>query len=155
MEYELFFGIIGFVLGTAALIISFKSLNHNKIEAVNAYYENARRKDFIEARRIVYNNLPENYDPQEIQDRYGDEIAILITTYEQCGLMLKKSQLPFWLFSETSTSIVVVNFYAKLEPYIIHRRKSNPLYAKNFEYLNNELTKYLSKQRIVIPPTKG
>jgi len=155
MELEFIFGIIGFVLGAAAVIISFKSLNHNKIAAVNAYYENARCKDFIEARRIVYNNLPENYDPQEIQDKYGDEIAILITTYEQSGLMLKKRQLPFWLFSETGTSIVVVNFYAKLEPYIIHRRKSNQLYAKNFEYLNKELTKYLLKQKNTITPTRG
>ena len=135
---ETIFGVIGAITGTIGVIVSLFALNHNKIEAVNAFYSNDRNPAFIEARRIVH-TLTEKYEPSDVQKQYGSEIAVLILSYEQAGILVKKRQLPFWIFSKGGCGVAVVNFYKKLTPYITYKRKENPLYATNFEFLRNKI----------------
>jgi len=140
---EAIFGVVGAVLGVIIMIVSLKTLNHNKILAVNAYWENARDNDFIEARRIVY-GLADGYDPRDITGDVGAKLAIVTNSYEQIGLLLRKNKLPFWLFPEGNTGRAVVNFYQILEPYIEFRRESahSRLFAANFEYLRDRINEY-------------
>ena len=135
---EIIVGLIGAITGIIGVIISLFSFSHNRIEAVNAFYSNDRDSRFIEARRIVH-TLPEKYEPSDIQKQYGDHLSVLILSFDQAGILVKKHQLPFWVFSRGGCGVAVVNFYRKLVPYIRYKRKENPLYASNFEYLKNKI----------------
>jgi len=139
MSIELIFGLIGAIAGTAGIIFSYISYAHSKIETVNAFYLNDRDPNFIEARRIVH-TLPEGYDPIKVREEHGKILTILILSYDQAGILVKKRKLPFWIFSEGGCGVAVVNFYEKLTPYIAEKRKENRLYATNFEYLKNKIS---------------
>ena len=141
---ELTLGIVGAVTGIMGIIISVLSYSHNRIEAVNAFYSNDRDPNFIEARRIVH-TLPDDYDPSDVQKNFGNQIAILILSFDQAGILIKKRQLPFWIFSRGGCGVAAVTFHKKLFPYIKYRRKSNPLYAVNFDYL---VKKIISKVKL-------
>jgi len=135
---ETIFGIVGGITGIIGVIVSLFALNHNRIEAVNAFYSNDRDERFIEARRIVH-TLPDKYEPADIMAQYGDILSVLILSYEQAGILVKKRQLPFWVFADGGCGVAAFNFYKKLTPYIEYKRKTNPLYAINFEYLKDQI----------------
>jgi len=137
---ELTFGIIGAVTGIAGLLSSFFSLLHNRIEALKAYFEYERDAEFIKARREVYSLGDSGYEPESIASdkEKANSIALLMSFYHFSGIMVKKHQLPMWIFKDTAAGTTVVRMYEILEPYIKWRRDSqrkNPslLYANNFE----------------------
>jgi len=135
---ELTLGIIGAVTGLLGIIISLLSYSHNRIEAVNAYFENDRAQSFIDARRIVH-NLPNTYDPIQLQKDHGSEIAVLIISYQQAAILVRKRQLPFWIFKEQASGFAVTKLFDKLRPYIEMRRQDNPAFAKQYEWLYNRI----------------
>jgi len=130
----MFFGIMGAITGILGVIISLFSFYHNRIEAVNAWYANARDSEFIRARRVV-RGLPNEYDPRKLSAEEKDHIVFLLISYQQAGALVKRRQLPFWVFKNSGR---VVYFYEKLLPYIEMRRtdeENNPKYASDYEYL--------------------
>jgi hypothetical protein len=137
---ELALSIAGVLIAATSVAISLKALSHNKIEAINSFFSNDRDPGFIEARSIVH-LLPEKYDPAAVLKEHGSQIAILILSYEQAGILVWKRQLPFYIFSKAGCGVAVVKSYKKLRPYIEHKRTENPLYAKYFEYLCNRIIK--------------
>lgn len=52
---SLIFGVFGAVTGLMGLIISILSYNHNKIEALNLYFIQARDSFLMEGKKIIYN----------------------------------------------------------------------------------------------------
>ena len=145
---EMAIGIIGAVTGIVGMIISVLSFSHNRIEAVNAFYANDRDPNFIEARRIVH-TLPDMYSPADVQKEFGSQIAILILSFDQAGILVKKRQLPFWIFSKGGCGVAAVNFYKKLLPYIRYKQKDNQLYADNFKYLVERIIKKAKLQNFI------
>lgn len=134
---ELILGIIGVLTGLLGLVISILSYSHNRIEAVNAYYNGVLNLDSIRARRML-RVLADDYNPNNLTDEQKDCFSYTVITYQQAGLLVKKRQLPFWVF-EQSSGYKVMNFFEKLKPYIDIRRKGEPGYAFYFEYLYNRL----------------
>ena len=144
MNIENVISLTGGFAGLVGVIVSLFALNHNKIEAINEFYSNDRDERFIEARRIVH-ELPSKYDPADEMKKHGDKLSVLILSYEQAGILVKKRQLPFWVFMNGGCGLAVVDFYEKLTPYIEYKRKTNKLYAKSFEYLKERI---LSKGKL-------
>jgi len=151
------FEIVTALLSATAIIISLFSLAHHRIEAINAYFENDRSKAMLNARKIAH-NLETGYDPVEIMNKYGNEIAYIIISYSQAAVLVKKRQLPFWIFSKQGPSgYAVIRMWEKLEPYIDMRRKGyedanhnisiypNPSLANSFEELYKRIMKAYSK----------
>jgi len=140
--------LFGIVSGAIALFISFSvrrisrlAYKHNEIEIINLFFSNERDPQLIKARRAVH-NLPNEYDPREINEERGELIAALITTYNQYGLLVEKKKLPFEIFSEGATGITIVTHYKKLLPYIKLRRDTdNEMYADYFETLARRIAK--------------
>jgi len=155
---EVFFGISTFVLSIIAIIISLFGLYHNRMEAVNAFFENDRSETLLRARSIVH-SLEENYNPIELMKNHGDEIAFLIISYNQAAVLIQKRQLPFWVFSkQASSGYAVMQIWKKLKPYIDMRRNGftdeksniniypNPSLANPFEALYNRIEHEYSKR---------
>ena len=132
---ETILGIIGAVTGIMGIVISLLSYSHNRIEAVNAFFENDRAQPVLEARQIVH-NIPSGYDPEQLQREHGNEVAVLIVTYNHAAILVRKHQLPFWIFKDQSQGFAVMKFFNILRPYIDKRRLDNPGYATQFEYLS-------------------
>lgn len=92
----LIFGIAGMVTGIAGFIISALAYNHNKIEALNLYFIQARDPLLMEGKKIIY-HLP-NEQSIDISDENDIPISHVINFYHHWGLMVKRKQLPFWIF---------------------------------------------------------
>ena len=130
-------GIIGALTGIVGLIISVFSYSHNRIEAVNAYYNNLQKLESIKARRVL-RHLGDDYDPKKLTEEQIDCCSYIVILYQQAGILVRKRQLPFWVFDKSS-GYKVMNYFEKLRPYIDVRRISEPGYAHDFEYLSNRL----------------
>jgi hypothetical protein len=130
--------LIGAVTGIMGFVISVLSYFHNRIDAVNSYLENERAPYFLEARRVLH-NTPEGYDPSELQQQIGNQIAFLVTSYEQAAILVKRKQLPFWIFKSQASGFALTRMYDKLRPYIEMRRLDNPAYAKQYEDLYHRI----------------
>lgn len=114
-------------------------IDHNRIEAVNAYYSRMNDIESIRARRTL-RTLPKNYQLAELTDEQKDHFSHIVILYQQAGLLVKKHQLPTWVFDQSS-GYKVMNFYDKLKPYILERRRGEPTYALHFEWLYIKLKK--------------
>jgi len=132
--------------------------HHNKIEAVNAFYENERSLYFINARRAIHDmkEMHAEYKPEEIHhlkaqdgELLGNYVAYIILSHNQAGTLVKKRQLPLWLF-ETASGNTAVQFYDFLSPYIEYRRKDNNSdYGKPYEDLVNAIKKKYPKKEYI------
>jgi len=150
-------GIIGAATGVLGFIISVLGYLHNRIEAINAYFENDRSETFLKAREIIH-GLEEDYNLLDLMKNYGNEVAYLIISYNQAGLLVKRKQLPFWIFSkQASSGYAIIRLWEKLEPYIKMRRDGdgkdvyrNPAYAVYFEYLYKRVKKAKAKYNLNI-----
>ena len=131
------FSLIGAIAGLSGLVFGVIGLIRNRMAAVTSYLEYTREPDFIEARSIVWDLS--SYDAAGIErDRNkATKIETVINTYNMTGLLVRHHQLPKWFFWETAAGDTVVQFYEKLEPYILYLRKKNGVgtYANQFEYL--------------------
>ena len=132
-------GVIGAVTGIAGMILGIMSYLHNRIDAVNAYFDYDRNPDFIAGRRAVFNLE----DGRIIQSSDSNDmgITIVLNAFQHWGVLVKKHQLPFWVFTKTPSGITVVRTYEKLKPTIEARRKNNSLYAKQYKYLYERIKK--------------
>ena len=106
---EIILAVIGTITGIVGVVISLFSFNHNRIEAVNAFYSNDRDLRFIEARRIVH-TLPEKYEPSDVQKQYGDQISVLVLSYEQAGILVKNASCHFGFFQKVDVVLRSFNF---------------------------------------------
>lgn len=136
---ELLFSTVGALTGLIGLVISILAYSHNRIEAVNAYYSRMNDIESIRARRTL-RTLPKNYQLTELTDEQKDHFSHIVILYQQAGLLVKKHQLPTWVFDQSS-GYKVMNFYDKLKPYILERRRGEPTYALHFEWLYIKLKK--------------
>ena len=139
---EMALGIIGTLTGVFGVIFSLLSSYYNRIEAVNALHESFRSPEIVNSKRVV-RDLPCNYNPEKLSTKEMDEIAYLIISYMQAGILVRKRHLPFWVF-EGHFGYITVYFYEKLLPYIKMRRgdgERNPEYAADFEYLYKRIKK--------------
>jgi len=142
---EMTLGIIGAATGIMGIIISVLSYSHNRIEAVNAFFENDRAQRVLDARQVVH-NLPSGYDPKQLQKEHGNEVAVLIVSYNHAAILVRKRQLPFWIFKDQSQGFAVMKFYNILRPYIeMNRQNNNPAYATQFEYLYDRVNRIYKK----------
>lgn len=137
IEMELILSIVGALTGVLGIVISILSYSHNRIEAVNAYYNVLLNSESIKSRRVL-RSLPNTYEPNDLTEEQIECCSYTVITYQQAGLLVKKKQLPFWVFDHSS-GYKVMNFFEKLKPYIDARREGEPGYAYDFEYLYNRL----------------
>lgn len=136
----LVFGILGSVTGLIGLFISILSYNHNKIESLNLYFIQARDPFLIEGKKIIYDLSKEQIIGT------NEKVSHVINFYHHWGLMVKRHQLPFWIFFDkklgiTSSGIAVIRTYNRLKPTIKMFRNKNPKYAEYYEWLYNKLIK--------------
>lgn len=136
---ELAFGIGGLATAIVSIIISIITYNHNKIEALNSYFNYDRNEQFMKGRREVY-----NMDANTIVDNNDTNIATVLNAYHHWGLLVKHKQLPFWIFYDkrhglTSSGITIARTYKKLQKTIKERQKSNKYYAQHYEYLYHKI----------------
>lgn len=131
------FSIIGAISGLSGMVFAVIGFFHNRMVAVATYMEYTREPDFIEARSFVFELREYDSNLLEKERENADKAEYLINTYNLIGLLVRKHQLPKWLFKETSMGDMVIMFYTKLEPYIIFQREKTQIktYANQFEYL--------------------
>ncbi|MCL1953111.1 MAG: hypothetical protein FWF60_09830 [Oscillospiraceae bacterium] len=128
---EIIFGVTGAILGLLGLVFSALAYHHNKIEAVNAFYENERNPHFINARRAVHDMSRAGYKPEEVLFLKAEDgtplanyVSYVVLSYNQAGTLVEKRQLPIWLF-ETASGVGAVQHFEALKPYIIYRREND------------------------------
>lgn len=146
---DIVFGIIGIFTGTIATIISILSYNHNKIEAVTAYFAYDKDLNFLKGREIVY-NLEDNYIVTK-DSELSQNVSFVMNTFHSWGLLVKHRQLPLWVFYDkkygiTSSGITVIRTYRKLIPTIRHYRNFNVKYAEYYEWLYNQILNKCTEQ---------
>lgn len=131
---EIIFIAIGTITGVLGAIISLFALNHNKIEAINSFFDRQNNLTYIHARRIL-EKLPNNYKVDEIYNEVEEMLEYLASHCELAALLVKKRQLPFYVFDKRGH--VLVDTYEKLIPYIKFRRENRGVkyYCSNFEQL--------------------
>ena len=155
-----YFDFVSLSISLMAVVVSLFGLSHNRIEAINAFFENDRSEALLKAREIVH-NLEEGYDPFELMRNHGSEVAFLIISYNQAAVLIQKCQLPFWIFSkQASSGYAVIQFWEKLKPYVDLRREggessdgeikvyANPSYANPFENLYRRIKTVYIKQGV-------
>lgn len=137
-------GIFGMVTGIVGLGISYLSYNHNKIEALNLYFIQAREPFLMEGKTIIY-NLPEGgkIDFSNSNDTLK-KVSHVTNFYTHWGLMVKRKQLPFWMFYDkktgiTASGIAVARTFNRLKPTIQYIRLKNKKYAEYYEWLYNKI----------------
>lgn len=143
---SLIFGIFGGITGLIGLIISILSYNHNKIEALNLYFIQARDSFLMEGKKIIYDLPKEQIIDTKYKNDILERVSHVINFYHHWGLMVRRKQLPFWIFYDnrsgiTSSGIAVIRTYNRLKPTIKSFRYKNSKYAENYEWLYNKLIK--------------
>lgn len=143
---SLIFGVFGAVTGLIGLFISILSYKHNKIEALNLYFMQAREPFLMEGKKIVYALSKNQVIDTNCENDILERISHVINFYHHWGLMIKHNQLPFWIFLDkesgiTSSGIAVIRTYNRLKPTIKRFRNNNPKYAEYYEWLYNKLIK--------------
>ena len=132
---ELLFSIIGAVTGIVGMLAGLAAWFRYRMDAVVSYFDYDKNPEYIEARRAVH----EMEKGVDIDSELGGKIAMVILTFNTNALLVRKWLLPYWVFSNTPAMYACINFYEKLEQYIILRREDNPLYANEFEWLYKEI----------------
>lgn len=141
------FGVFGMATGIIGLIISILGYNRSKFDIINSFFQYMLDSEFIQSRKFVY-NLPENkIIDNTCSDKEQNYIATVANTYHHYGLLVKRRQLPLWIFYDkkdkklTASGIAVIRMYNKLKETIKNRRNNGNIeYARYFEWLYNKLT---------------
>lgn len=142
----LIFGVLGSVTGLIGLFISILSYNHNKIEALNLYFIQARDEFLMEGKKIIYDLAIGQVVDTDYKTDTLSRVSHVVNFYHHWGLMVKHKQLPFWIFFDkksciTASGIAVIRTYNRIKPTIIRFRNNNPKYAEYYEWLYNKLIK--------------
>jgi hypothetical protein len=140
-------GIVGATTGIVGVIVSFASYKHNTIEAINTYYSIVHTAEHTRKRRVIY-KMPDSYDPKNLCGELENTIGYIASTFEHAAVLQRRRQLPRWFLSGEAGGLSIQKIYRKLAPYIDYRRKANPLYCKNFEWLCKKLEKSLRKKGV-------
>jgi len=144
MKLEIFIAITGAITGILGLVISCLGYWRNRAEAVSHFFSLDQSPDMIRARGIIY-RLEKDYINTQDDERDKD-ISFALGVFEYWGVLVKKHQLPYWIFKNRATGICLVQFYSKLEPTIKARQKYNPYQGVNYEWLVNRLRKTLKRK---------
>lgn len=148
----LVFGILGMVTGIVGLCISFFSYDHNKIEALNLYFIQAREPLLMDGKKIICDLQKDEKIDLSCADDILEKVSHVTNFYHHWGLMVKRNQLPFWIFYDkksgiTSSGIAVVRTYNRLKPTIQYFRRKNEQYAEYYEWLYNQIIKKCPKYK--------
>lgn len=138
------FSVLGAITGLIGLLISILSYSHNKIEALNLYFIQARDPFLMEGKKIIYDLEIGQVIATDNDSDIVSRISHVINFYHHWGLMIKHKQLPFWIFYDskfgiTSSGIAVIRTFNRLKPTIKKIRMKNNKYAEYYEWLYNEL----------------
>lgn len=121
--------IIGMLTGLSGLIISLINFRSSRLETIKEYYSQGDRREYVEARKLVYNSDPDGIykiEPEAVQ-------TILFFNY--WGALAYKKYLPMWIFYDIS-SVGVIKLYENLASYITDRRcGGQEEYGRYFEWL--------------------
>ena len=128
MKTDLIFSLISAVAAIISVVSCLLSFRHNRFLAVDEFLTTIDNKDFIEARKHVYNNDHFATDDQKA--------ASVVNFFHHWGLLVKKHYLPLWVFKGASGR-GAQRLYNRLNGFIMERRKkdADQKHAEYFEWL--------------------
>lgn len=148
-------GIVAIITGISGGVLGIVSLRTANLENVREYFQTGDTKEMIYNRSVLYefkasnkslyepdfflkhydiNNNPSNLKMKDIEL----SVSKISSFFHLWGLLAKKGYLPLWVFESASGIAVCRLYYASIEV-INNKRKKNPLYAENFEWLTNKI----------------
>lgn len=142
--FAIVFGVFGIITGLAGMIVGILSYSHNKIDALNLFFDYDKDKEFLEGRKIVYNLSEKQLVTERSSRDVRNRVSCVVNAFQRWGLLVKHRQLPFWVFyckktGITASGIAVIRTYNKLKPTIKYFRNKNPKYAENYEWLYQKI----------------
>lgn len=133
-------GLVAILSGIAGTYIGFSTSKMASLEAVREYFQQGDKSEYVKARKNIYNNGEKGDGNISSSDA-----STVCNFFHFWGLMVRKGYLPIWVF-ESASGVAVVRLFENLQSYIKERKKENPFYAENFEWLVAEINRVYKKQ---------
>ena len=138
MNIEMICTIISTFGALFSIIAAIVTISHNKYLAINEFFTKMEEKDFVEARKHVYNT---NYSgaKDELKDEKAAEV---VNFFHHWGYMVRTRRMPLSVFAG-STGVGTCKLYRQLEKYISseYRNAQDGIYGEDFVWLNNQIQK--------------
>lgn len=120
--------VISIASALITLLLNLKTMHRNRYLAANEFLTKMEEKEFINARKHVYNET--SFD---IND---DQAALVVNFFHHWGLLTQKHYLPIWVFRGASGR-GVCRLHGRLNGFIVNRRiyHDDDTYAEYFDLL--------------------
>lgn len=148
-------GVIGIVTGVSGMVLGILNYRRDSLDALNLYFAQSRDEKVTEGKKLIYNSSKEEFKKMlnDFPNNVPESIVEVINFYHYWGLMIKRHQIPFWLFYDkktgiTASGIAVVRTYKEVSEIVEKYREKNNKYAEYYQQLYNKLSKYYPE----IPP---
>ncbi len=136
--------------GVMVLLQLIEASESRHLEVYNSVFERMMRDDEIEARRWIYQQLPD--DPEMgLNDLSADDhrkVKLVLNSFDHLGFLLRQQwvtddELIAWV------SPIVVKTWQKLEPYVDHEaaRRKEPYYYSAARYLAEQCNLWWKENR--------
>lgn len=122
--------LIGMITGIVGMILGIYALRVSQYNIIKEYYKD----DDSDELKVARQNIFEKNGEVEANILKDDSYAVVCNHYHYYGLMAKKKYLPA-VTLEGANAFAIIRSYECSMRYIELRRKKNPYYAENFEWL--------------------
>ncbi|WP_147423813.1 DUF4760 domain-containing protein [Cohnella endophytica] len=131
------------ILSFFGYLISKWNKKKTQLDVIKEYYKEGDSKELVQIRK----NLLNLYDNNNaiLSNEFDEDAAFVCNFFNKWSMMVRYGNLPFYIFKGASGH-GVRKIYNVLKRYIEKRRKDNPLYANDFEYLYNKIKNYNQKR---------
>lgn len=169
------FGLVSGISSFVGLLNAIFSIINDTASNIRLFYQSVEKDDIAEARHLLYKYrdfkavegmgvYSKIRDFDEVATKYvlNDKLNVeskkdvlaaaskIANFYQMWGLLYKNGSLPLSVF-KTSAGYNLLRLYDAIEDIITEKKKDNPLYAKEFEYLCNEVKR---RYKLEIQPSK-
>lgn len=136
--------------GIVVLLQLIEASESRHLDVYNSVFERMMRDEEIEARRWIYQNLPENpeHGLQGLSAEDHRKVKLVLNSFDHLGFLLRQQ----WITDDGLigwVSPVVVKTWQKLEPYVDHEaeRRGEPYYYSAARYLADRCTEWWQANR--------
>lgn len=136
---------IGIMIGAFGVFFGIVDIRKRRYQIICEYFSEIGSKEMISARKKIYemqekiDKSEDEVETNEIETFLKDEdAAFIINFFDHWGYLVRKKYLSFRIYKNFSGN-PLVNMYETLSSLIAERRKKDPPYADNFEWLYEKL----------------
>lgn len=137
--------IIAAMIGVFGIFFGIVDIRKRRYQIICEYFSEIGSKEMIAARKNIYEKkekIDELSYKAATKERTAllkdDDAAFIINFFDHWGYLVRKRYLSFRIYKNFSGN-PLINMYEILNDVITERRKKDPPYADNFEWLYKKL----------------